>query len=121
MTGLQDYHPCEWVLTPSPQPVMAPDRPLGGPLAVNRTDSKRSAGRSVMDSLTFDVTDLVLVMTDYLGALKHFEATINQLNVFPVPDGDTGTNMRSTIESVVGALLATKNDSTPMTLEEIAR
>lgn len=74
-----------------------------------------------MDSLTFDVTDLVLVMTDYLGALEHFEATINQLNVFPVPDGDTGTNMRSTIESVVGALLATKNDSTPMTLEEIAR
>ncbi len=31
---------------------------------------------------------------------------INRLNVFPVPDGDTGTNMSLTLESVVGNLAA---------------
>ncbi|HVB01051.1 MAG TPA: DAK2 domain-containing protein [Acidimicrobiales bacterium] len=74
-----------------------------------------------MASRIFDVADLVALMSDYLGALEQFEATINQLNVFPVPDGDTGTNMRSTIESVVTALMPTRNDSVPMTSEEIAR
>ena len=74
-----------------------------------------------MASLIFDIADLVPLMSDYLGALSQFEATINQLNVFPVPDGDTGTNMRSTIESVVTALMAARNESAPMTSEEIAR
>ena len=31
---------------------------------------------------------------------KDYEA-INALNVFPVPDGDTGTNMRMTLNGVV--------------------
>ena len=29
---------------------------------------------------------------------------VNKLNVFPVPDGDTGDNMRMTIESGIAAL-----------------
>ena len=29
------------------------------------------------------------------------ETKINSLNVFPVPDGDTGTNMRLTLEKVL--------------------
>ncbi|MBO4410835.1 MAG: DAK2 domain-containing protein [Lachnospiraceae bacterium] len=33
-----------------------------------------------------------------LNNLKQFEEEINRLNVFPVPDGDTGTNMRLTLE-----------------------
>ncbi len=39
----------------------------------------------------------VLEFRDALGA--HREA-INRLNVYPVPDGDTGTNMALTLESV---------------------
>jgi DAK2 domain fusion protein YloV len=31
--------------------------------------------------------------------LKHHQAAINALNVFPVPDGDTGTNMLLTMQS----------------------
>jgi len=40
---------------------------------------------------------------------KHFEA-INALNVFPVPDGDTGTNMSRTMEAAV-AEIANLNDT----------
>ena len=33
-----------------------------------------------------------------LGELKFYEKEIDDLNVFPVPDGDTGANMRRTLE-----------------------
>lgn len=36
-----------------------------------------------------------------LAMLKKHEVEINKLNVFPVPDGDTGTNMVLTMRSVV--------------------
>ena len=47
-----------------------------------------------------------------LGAYHSFEKnfeTINNLNVFPVPDGDTGTNMLHTMTSVAKALSAMKD------------
>ena len=34
-----------------------------------------------------------------LNAIRAEEKRINELNVFPVPDGDTGTNMRLTLEN----------------------
>jgi DAK2 domain fusion protein YloV len=37
---------------------------------------------------------------------------INRLNVFPVPDGDTGTNMSLTLETVVGELAALPKNTT---------
>lgn len=50
-------------------------------------------------------------MNDVLNAIAAASKTlsfrkeeVNRLNVFPVPDGDTGTNMSLTIESVVGNL-----------------
>ena len=36
--------------------------------------------------------------------LRSNAETVNKLNVFPVPDGDTGDNMRMTIESGIAAL-----------------
>ena len=42
----------------------------------------------------------------YLSAEKNH---INELNVFPVPDGDTGTNMTLTIMSAVDAVNAVEN------------
>jgi DAK2 domain fusion protein YloV len=36
--------------------------------------------------------------------LQVHQATINRLNVFPVPDGDTGTNMSLTVEAVVAEI-----------------
>lgn len=50
--------------------------------------------------------DMVRVATHRLGRNAEF---INSLNVFPVPDGDTGTNMNLTIES--GAKAVAENPS----------
>ncbi len=43
-------------------------------------------------------------MASYCDALRAHREEINRLNVYPVPDGDTGTNMALTLESVVNAL-----------------
>jgi DAK2 domain fusion protein YloV len=43
-------------------------------------------------------------MASYRDALQAHRDQINRLNVYPVPDGDTGTNMSLTLESVVNAL-----------------
>ncbi|WP_420637547.1 DAK2 domain-containing protein [Candidatus Poriferisocius sp.] len=40
-------------------------------------------------------------MEGFRDALARHRDVINQLNVYPVPDGDTGTNMALTLESVV--------------------
>src|SRR4051794_86570 len=44
--------------------------------------------------------ELRSVLRGYREALRAHQAAINRLNVYPVPDGDTGTNMALTIESV---------------------
>jgi DAK2 domain fusion protein YloV len=36
--------------------------------------------------------------------LERHQTTINRLNVYPVPDGDTGTNMLLTVEAAVGEI-----------------
>jgi hypothetical protein len=36
--------------------------------------------------------------------LRTHKEVINRLNVYPVPDGDTGTNMTLTVESVIAEL-----------------
>jgi DAK2 domain fusion protein YloV len=45
-------------------------------------------------------TDLRAVMEAYRDALSAHREPINRLNVYPVPDGDTGTNMSLTLGSV---------------------
>ncbi len=45
------------------------------------------------------------------GAQKLFEQqkSINKINVFPVPDGDTGTNLASTMRSIVDSSVPSRN------------
>ena len=47
-----------------------------------------------------------------LDGMQRHRRAIDALNVFPVPDGDTGTNMYLTLESGVAAMLAVE-DSAP--------
>ncbi len=57
-----------------------------------------------MDIQTIDAS---LLSKMFLSGAKSLEAKkelINELNVFPVPDGDTGTNMTMTIMSAAGAV-----------------
>ncbi len=47
---------------------------------------------------------LVSVLKRYYRILESFRDRIDRLNVFPVPDGDTGTNMYFTVRSAIEAL-----------------
>ncbi|MCU1451453.1 MAG: domain fusion protein YloV, partial [Acidimicrobiales bacterium] len=49
-------------------------------------------------------TDLRRIVSTYRDALRAHQEELNALNVYPVPDGDTGTNMALTLESVVTEL-----------------
>ncbi len=53
---------------------------------------------------TLNAADLRAVVVTYAELLRSHKEVINRLNVYPVPDGDTGTNMTLTIESVVAEL-----------------
>ena len=55
---------------------------------------------------TLSARDLRRAITTYGELLRSHREFINRLNVYPVPDGDTGTNMALTIESVSSALAA---------------
>ena len=48
--------------------------------------------------------DLREVVAGFRDALRAHQEGINRLNVYPVPDGDTGTNMALTLEAVVTEL-----------------
>jgi fatty acid kinase len=53
---------------------------------------------------TLGADDLRAVMGGFRDALRLHQDDVNRLNVYPVPDGDTGTNMALTLESVVTEL-----------------
>jgi uncharacterized protein len=64
---------------------------------------------------------LAATMATYGHALRLHQEALNALNVYPVPDGDTGTNMALTLESVVAELAAVEGleqlaSSTPATV-----
>jgi len=48
--------------------------------------------------------DVRRVVTGFRDALRTHQEALSRLNVYPVPDGDTGTNMTLTLESVVQEL-----------------
>jgi uncharacterized protein len=56
-----------------------------------------------------------------LDSLERSRQRIDDLNVYPVPDGDTGTNMTLTARSVVEELDATQTDERLALLKEITR
>lgn len=61
-----------------------------------------------------------LMMNMFFAGAKNLESKkewINELNVFPVPDGDTGTNMCMTIMSAVSAL----SEIEDVTMENVSK
>src|SRR5271170_6668388 len=55
---------------------------------------------------TLCATELCQVITTFRDGLRSHQEFINRLNVYPVPDGDTGTNMALTLASVTEELAA---------------
>src|SRR6476661_3245980 len=76
------------------------------------TDARRPvsslAGMPTLTSLA--PADLRQALLRFRDAVRAHQEELNRLNVYPVPDGDTGTNMALTLESVGTAL----NDSRSM-------
>ena len=56
------------------------------------------------------------LITSAASALKERKEEVNKLNVFPVPDGDTGTNMSLTMDVVVAEVSKLPPDATIATL-----
>jgi DAK2 domain fusion protein YloV len=54
-----------------------------------------------MNARVLDGDGLRSVVLTFRDGLRAHREAINRLNVYPVPDGDTGTNMTLTMESVV--------------------
>ena len=53
--------------------------------------------------------------------LQNNKKVVDALNVFPVPDGDTGTNMSLTMASVITEIKAIPNDEMPEIAKALAR
>jgi uncharacterized protein len=61
----------------------------------------------------FGVDALRDTMTTFRETLAAHAERINRLNVYPVPDGDTGTNMARTLDAVVAEMEAAPDDLVP--------
>ena len=62
-----------------------------------------------MSTITMDARLLAKMFLTGAQNLDEHKDWINELNVFPVPDGDTGTNMTATIMSAAQAVSAIKD------------
>ena len=64
-----------------------------------------------METVSFlATTQIVEVVSAFHDALEDHKESINRLNVYPVPDGDTGTNMFLTVGSVLEEMEAVASD-----------
>ncbi len=73
---------------------------------VPTTIGKVKPGLQALDETAekFDADRLRRTVITFRDAVKAHAPRINRLNVYPVPDGDTGTNMARTLDAVVAEL-----------------
>ncbi len=69
----------------------------------------------------FDGQDLKQALLAAATWLEQHKAEINALNVFPVPDGDTGTNMSATMRAAVKEIAEATEASAAVIAEKLAR
>jgi hypothetical protein len=82
-----------------------------------------SASQTPHDLGRIDGSDFVQILHNFKVALQIHESDINSLNVFPVPDSDTGTNSLLTVESGLSGLTESDDlqDSLKQVVEEFAQ
>ncbi len=74
-----------------------------------------------MSTREIDGNLLKLIIKNGTIKLKNQHQEINDLNVFPVPDGDTGSNMQSTMMSGVSAIEALNDESIDVVGKALSR
>jgi len=67
-----------------------------------------------------DVHALRSVITTFRDAVRDHQLGLNRLNVYPVPDGDTGTNMARTLDAVVAEMEDAPADDLDATCDAIS-
>ncbi len=67
-------------------------------------NSSASTTVTMADPSVFRAADMAALVGGFRDALRANQSAVNRLNVYPVPDGDTGTNMALTLESVVAEI-----------------
>lgn len=68
----------------------------------------------------FDTAQLRLMIASAAANLKNNRKLIDDLNIFPVPDGDTGTNMSLTFSGAASQTLAEEYDGCDKLLAKLA-
>ena len=68
----------------------------------------------------FDGQDLKKAMLAGSAWLEEHHQTINALNVFPVPDGDTGSNMAATMRSAIRNIIDSEETSAGVIAAKVA-
>src|ERR671922_835017 len=63
--------------------------------------SVRTARQRIRRISVFDGQDLKKAILAGCACLEEHREAINALNVFPVPDGDTGSNMSATMQAAI--------------------
>ena len=69
----------------------------------------------------FDGQDLKRAILAGQAWLEEHKESINALNVFPVPDGDTGTNMAATMKAATAAIAESDDTSAHVIAEKLSR
>src|SRR5579884_1220206 len=69
----------------------------------------------------FDGQDLKKAILAGAAWLEEHKDAINALNVFPVPDGDTGSNMSATMQSAIRDIVQSEETSAAVISAKIAR
>lgn len=70
---------------------------------------------------SFDGADLKVMLQGAVETLGQSKVEIDALNVFPVPDGDTGTNMYNTLSAALDEVLSTNSGHIGLIAEAAAR
>ncbi|HIM55291.1 MAG TPA: DAK2 domain-containing protein, partial [Candidatus Latescibacteria bacterium] len=82
------------------------------------TASAASYGRT---KLTYDGLDLLGMFETSLVLMEHNVSVVNKLNVYPVPDGDTGVNMFLTLSESVASGREVRSASAASVSEAMAK
>ncbi len=90
---------------------------------VRQTSSEKHS--ALMESkeetvIAYDGQQLKLALQAAGQWLKGHAAIVNALNVFPVPDGDTGTNMSLTMNSALGEINGSQDVSASIVAKQMA-
>lgn len=90
-------------------------------MAKSAPKTMQSASSEIKPVYTIDGKELKKLFYGALVWLKNHQPLVNSLNVFPVPDGDTGTNMFLTLQSAYNEISASEETNLGKVIHMIAQ